>query len=101
MIHQLKILPEYFVAVTEGIKKFEVRQNDRNFKVGDFLALNEFDRMETGRCCLMEITYILDNADFCKQGQIIMSIKPCTITKCGEMDIRNDVIYQTEKAHIY
>lgn len=41
MIHQLKIDSEYFDDVASGKKTFEVRKNDRNFLVGDFLALNE------------------------------------------------------------
>ena len=43
MIHELKTLPIYFEEVIEGRKSFEVRKNDRNFKVGDMLALNEYD----------------------------------------------------------
>lgn len=39
MIHELKILPEYFEAVTSGRKQFEIRKNDRDFKVGDQLIL--------------------------------------------------------------
>lgn len=41
MIHELKILPEYFNEIMYGRKKFEVRFNDRNFKVGDTLLLKE------------------------------------------------------------
>ncbi|BDX40303.1 hypothetical protein K6D_03770 [Enterococcus faecium] len=41
MIHELKILPEYFEAVTSGRKQFETRRNDRNFKVGSQLILRE------------------------------------------------------------
>ena len=41
MIHELKTLPEYFEAVRKGDKTFELREDDRNFKVGDYLALNE------------------------------------------------------------
>lgn len=90
MIHQLRTLPEYFEAVISGNRTFEVRKNDRDFKVGDFLALNELtenpvnedgDRKETGRCCLVEVMYILDNPTFCQTGQIIMGIKPCAIRR--------------------
>ena len=34
-VHNLKIKPQYFKDVVSGIKTFEVRKNDRNFKVGD------------------------------------------------------------------
>lgn len=40
-IHELKILPEYFEAVVSGNKRFEIRKDDRNYKKGDILRLNE------------------------------------------------------------
>lgn len=40
--HELKILPEYFEAVLNGNKTFELRKDDRGFKVGDTLILKEF-----------------------------------------------------------
>src|SRR5690606_28414995 len=39
--HELKILPVYFKDVKLGIKKFEIRLNDRNFKERDILILKE------------------------------------------------------------
>lgn len=39
MIHALKITPNYYEAVKTGAKPFEVRKNDREFVVGDYLAL--------------------------------------------------------------
>ncbi|WP_422698913.1 DUF3850 domain-containing protein [Enterococcus durans] len=41
MTHELKILPEYFEAVVSGRKQFEIRKNDRDYKVGDQLILRE------------------------------------------------------------
>ena len=38
-VHNLKIKPQYFKDVVSGIKTFEVRKNDRNFKVGDLMVL--------------------------------------------------------------
>ena len=43
MVHELKILPEYFEAVDSLHKQFELRKNDRDYKVGDFLLLKEFE----------------------------------------------------------
>lgn len=42
MKHDLKTWTEYFQAVKSGDKTFEIRENDRNFKVGDVLLLREF-----------------------------------------------------------
>ena len=36
MIHQLKIESKYFEDIASGKKTFEVRNNDRNFIVGDW-----------------------------------------------------------------
>jgi hypothetical protein len=80
MIHELKILPEYFSAVISGEKTFEIRKYDRPFKKGDLLALNEFDgQYYTGNGCLVYIDYILNDPDYVKKDMIIMGIKPCSV----------------------
>ena len=82
MIHELKELPEYFNPVIEGKKLFESRKHDRPFKVGDLLALNEYDKEKqeyTGRCCLVYIDYILNEDEYCREGYITLGIKPCKV----------------------
>lgn len=60
--HKLKTWPQYFDAVMDGSKRFEVRKDDRFFQVGDFLWLEEWspEREDyTGRKFYAEITYKL------------------------------------------
>lgn len=42
MDHELKTLPHHFAAIQDGSRRFDVRFNDRDFKVGDSLLLREF-----------------------------------------------------------
>lgn len=43
MIHAVKIEPRFYRMVINGLKPYEVRFNDRDYRVGDYLALNEWD----------------------------------------------------------
>ncbi|MGL4354101.1 MAG: DUF3850 domain-containing protein [Shewanella sp.] len=40
--HKLKTLPQHFHAVIGGYKLAELRENDRDFQVGDILKLQEW-----------------------------------------------------------
>lgn len=40
--HRLKIVEPFTTAVRSGAKKFEIRKNDRSFKVGDILMLEPY-----------------------------------------------------------
>jgi len=60
--HVLKCWPEYFEPVVKKLKTFEIRKNDRGFKVCDLLKLKEWDPSTstyTGRLCMVQITYML------------------------------------------
>jgi len=61
MTHELKTWPEYFEAIASGAKTFEIRENDRDFKVGDILVLEEYNdnsKKYTGRAEVRVITYV-------------------------------------------
>lgn len=76
MRHDLKILPEYFNDVWEGKKTFEIRKNDRDYQVGDFLVLKEWEGEEyTGSAIVVEVTYIFDDAKYVKEGYVILGFK--------------------------
>lgn len=80
--HRLKTWPEYFEGVAGGSKTFEVRKNDRDFRIGDTLVLREFGTETrlvedekgnlvrrafdayTGRECRRTVTYILHGGQF-------------------------------------
>ena len=89
MIHELKILPEYFGPVLERRKNFELRKNDRDFKVNDFLALNEWTKEDgyTGRALLARVVYILDPNEVaaCVPGYVIMGIEVVNVVGQREM----------------
>lgn len=62
-VHELKISSEFFEAVRDGRKKFEIRKNDRKFQEGDILILKEYDpinQLFTGESIKVEITYMTD-----------------------------------------
>ena len=104
MIHVLKEYPEFFEDVISGRKTFEVRKADRDFKVGDLLALNEYNpnaEKYTNRCCIVHIDYILDNLDYCKEGYVILGIKPCKPDIFERTyDVVNDVKWLTNYERI-
>ncbi len=67
--HELKCWPEYFAAILSGEKTFELRKDDRGFRVGDVLWLREWRRLRivdgraegeyTTRELRRTITYVL------------------------------------------
>jgi uncharacterized protein YqfB (UPF0267 family) len=77
-IHKLKTIPKFFNDILTGVKTFEVRYNDRDFKVGDLLVLREFDDVTlcyTGLFLYKNVTYILDDPRFVKEGFVVMGIR--------------------------
>ena len=78
VIHKLKTLRPYFIALIQGKKTFEVRKNDRNFKVGDILSLEEWDEKKqkfTGQFTRYKIGYILKGGQFgIDSDYVVMSL---------------------------
>lgn len=65
-VHELKTLNPYFQDVWAGLKDFEVIKNDRNFKVGDFIHLIEYDDKgnRLDRSIVKRIKYILQGGKY-------------------------------------
>lgn len=78
-IKHIKIRPEYFDAVKEGRKTFEIRKNDRNYQCGNTLILHEWEDGEyTGRVFGVTVSYILTYEDFpdgIRPGYCILGIR--------------------------
>lgn len=72
--HILKILPKYYDPVVQGKKTFEIRKNDRDFQVDDWVKLLEFDGKEfTGNFVNAVITYITPYQQ--REGYVVFSIQ--------------------------
>lgn len=81
-VHSLKCWPTFFRAVKSGAKTFEIRKNDRDYQVGDFLELHEYeplmDRFTDEPPLMVEVTYALSDQPFVPEGMVCMGIKPAT-----------------------
>ena len=79
-VHNLKTLNPFFDLVKNRVKRFEIRKNDRDFKVGDFFLLEEFvltGKQITGRKIIVLISNILqDEVKFCLRADFcVLSLK--------------------------
>ncbi len=109
MTHELKTWSPYFLALWEGHKTFEVRENDRDYGLTDLLHLREFDPCKTcsgtgrvwdvgdkmvcgvcqgakgvytGKEMTAEVTYVMDGGRFgVEKGYVVMGIK--IVQRCG------------------
>ena len=83
--HELKLWPAYFEDVESDLKGFELRNNDRGFKVGQIIKFQEFkpnptydwdkSGYYTGRETIKKIKYILgDNNAGIETGYVILGI---------------------------
>jgi hypothetical protein len=79
MTHCLKTWPEFYKAIESGEKTFEVRKNDRKYKPGDALLLQEYDPTKeeyTGKEWHGHITYMIyDDFPALKKGFCVFGIK--------------------------
>lgn len=115
MIHELKIEKEYFEKIACGLKPYELRYNDRNYQIGDFLALNEVEKVPapakvgcmnsggavnsyTGRCMMVQIIdiYKEDKFSMLKEGTVILSVLPCYVQPDPAKAFEGSTVYDNK-----
>jgi hypothetical protein len=82
--HQLKCWPEFFAATISGEKTHDLRRaDDRDFRVGDTLLLEEFDpraRQYTGRKARVRVTYITSAENHCALSEQALHSDFCILS---------------------
>lgn len=87
-VHEVKCWPKFYDHIESGEKTFEVRKNDRDYKIGDLLVIREWVEPEnehptlakgpryTGKMLSSVITYILTSKDFqgIKKGYAVLGL---------------------------
>ena len=85
MIHELKLNSKYYYDSLTNVKTFEIRKNDRNFKIGDILKLVKvvptLEDSESGfllEDCFhyKQITYILDDQEYLQEDYVCLGLQP-------------------------
>ena len=78
-IHELKTCPVLFQDMLDGVKTFEYRKNDRQFKVGDRLHLREWcpeAEKYSGRTLAVDVIYMVQGGQFgIPVGYCIMGVR--------------------------
>ncbi|VAK67514.1 DUF3850 domain-containing protein [Enterobacter hormaechei] len=89
--HNLKIWPEYFAAVRDGLKRAELRWNDREYQAGDILDLCEWDPNEeafTGYFISVTVTHVADLGQW-MPGYVLLSVAPPAPVAMKDHQIRD------------
>lgn len=85
MIHEIKLSEEFCKSVENGDKTFEVRLNDRNYCVGDFVKFIPWNQIDNKKSDLFQnlekidykITYVLRGWGI-KDEWVVFSFEPLT-----------------------
>ncbi|MGJ3665001.1 DUF3850 domain-containing protein [Klebsiella pneumoniae] len=91
--HDIKIYPEFFSAVCTGVKRAELRKNDRDYRVGDTLHLMETPRgscHQTGEFINVTITHIADIGEW-MPGYVLLSVELQERRKVDSEPVENHI----------
>jgi hypothetical protein len=74
-VHMLKTIPEMLAQVWVGAKTAELRLDDREFELGDYLWLREYDEGYRGRYVLVQVTHLLKDFPGLAPGYAMLSFR--------------------------
>ena len=74
--HCLKIWPNHLQDILLGLKKVDIRKNDRDFKEGDLYIFKNgpLKKEYTGLVITMKISYIIGGVPGLEPGYVILQI---------------------------
>lgn len=75
-VHELKTWPEFYAEVESGRKPFEIRKNDRAYRVGDVLWLREYEPLTgnySGRSVRRRVTYLTTFGQV--EGMVVLGLE--------------------------
>ena len=82
-VHTVKSWSHFFKAIKRGDKKHDLRVNDRDYKLGDVLVLQEYDPaagVYTGHTCCVRVSYITSNQFPCAFSSAVMMKNYCILS---------------------
>ena len=86
--HDIKLSANFWTDLVSGKKKFELRKNDRDYRVNDKLLMREHKNGEpTGRTILADITYMLEDYTGLTEGYAILGIELIEVTEGTDEDL--------------
>lgn len=77
-VHELKCWPGFFLDLQRGDKTFEVRKNDRDYRVHDSLRLREWypsTSQYSGATIELDVTYVADLTPVGCPGMVGMGVR--------------------------
>lgn len=100
--HELKTWPEFFACLLTGEKTFELRKDDRGFRVGHTLWLREWSpksREYSGRELRYRVTYVLSGIGL-DPGMVVMGIAPLSPPSTPPAQDRAALIERLEEVEL-
>ena len=74
-VHCVKILPDNFDNVISKKMSFQIRKDDRDYRLGDCMYLQEFTNEYTGRALPVKINHILRESEGLRDGYVLLNIE--------------------------